>query len=156
MGQVKLTEDLVRESKRETPPNKTEKNYLPVVGGMMLGAKRTIVRVSNMNESVRTDETKQFMFYSRNESEPLIDMIFRVEDGYDAIQATISKKHGAAADKIRTLKRELNLKAGEKLRIFFAVPSSRYRDFVTDPVNPLLDQADLSEVSIYHVGVMAE
>ncbi|MEM1008466.1 MAG: hypothetical protein AAGJ35_05630, partial [Myxococcota bacterium] len=143
MGQVKLTEDQVRESKNKKPPNKTEKNYLPVVGGMMLGAKRTIVRVSNMNEYVQTDQAKQYMVYSRNESEPLIDMIFRVENGYDAIQATISKKHGAAADKIRTLKRELNLKAGEKLRIFFAVPSSRYRDFVTDPVNPLLDQADL-------------
>ena len=83
------------------------------------------------------------MVYSRNESEPLIDMIFRVEGGYDATQATISKKHGAAADKIVKLKHELNLKEGEELRIFFVVPWCRYQDFVTDPVNPLLDEQDL-------------
>jgi len=132
------------------------KNYQQVVDRITLGAKRTIVRVSNMNEYVQKDEAKEYMVYSRDEREPLIDMIFRVEDGYDAIQATISCNHGAETKKIRTLKRELNLKPSEKLRIFFVVPWCRYEKFVTDPVNPLLDEQDLNKVSIYHVGVMAE
>ena len=101
-----------------------------------------------MNEYVQKDQAKQYMVvYSRNESEPFIDMILQVEDGYDAIQATISYEHDAAAENIRNLKRELNLKRGEKLRIFFVVPWSRYQNLVTKPVNPLLDEQDMSEVS---------
>ena len=80
-------------------------------------------------------------------------MIFRVDSGYDAIQSTIAKTHDAAVNKLRALKRELSLETDKILRIFYAVPSTRYSDFRTDPVNPLLDQEDLRNVSIYHVAV---
>ena len=99
------------------------------------------------------------MFYSKDESEPLIDMIWKVDGGYEAIQVTIRKDHGAATDKIRTLKNELGLTDEERLRIFIVVPSPRYSEFVTNPVNPLYDPVnkcacqDLMNVEIFHVGV---
>lgn len=150
-------EEEVRESLRTKPactkPNKEIKNYQPVAGGMTIGSKRIIIRVSNMNDRVQTDLAQHYMFYSRNESEPLIDMIWRVDDGYNSIQSTVGAKHGAARDKIRSLKTELNLKDEETLRIFFGVPGTRYKDFVTDPVNPLYAQEDLNNVQIFHVSV---
>jgi hypothetical protein len=95
------------------------------------------------------------MYYSKNESEPLIDIIFRVDGGFDSIQATINETHNGEAEKIKTLKTELDLKRGMTLRIFYAVPLSRYKNFVTSPVNPLFGQPDLGNVLIYHVGVSA-
>lgn len=155
----------VRESVRVKPlppaPANQIRNYQPVGGGMTIGCeqRRTILRVSNMNERVRTDDQYKFLFYSKDESEPLIDMIWKIEGGYEAIQATIGKDHGAATGKIRTLKKELGLTDEETLRIFFVVPSPRYKDFVTNPVNPLYDldtkgaYQDLMNVEIFHAGV---
>jgi hypothetical protein len=130
-----------------------KKNYKPVINPITVGSARTVVRVSNMIAAVRSDETTENMYYSKNEREPLIDMIFRVEDGFDSIQATISENHKGEAEKMRTLKRELGLGAGTTLRIFYAVPFSRYTNFLTSPDNPLLEQADLENVVIYHIGV---
>lgn len=93
------------------------------------------------------------MFYSRNENEPLIDMICRVNGGYDA---TIRESHDGETEKIRTLAAALDLARGEKLRIFYGVPSCRYGKFEISPaVNPLLLQPDLDNVFLYHVSVMA-
>ena len=152
---IHFTEQEVRESLRTKPPKPSReiKNYEPVAGGMTIGSPRTITRVSNMNDRVRTDQSKQFMFYSKNQSEPLTDMIFRVDGGYDSIQSTVGKKHGATPDKIGALKTELNLADGETLRIFFVVPESRYAGFLTDPANPLYDQDALQNVHIYHVSI---
>jgi hypothetical protein len=49
-------------------------------------------------------------------------MIFRVDGGFDSIQATISETHNGEAEKIRTLKTELGLGEGMTLRIFYALP----------------------------------
>jgi hypothetical protein len=106
-----------------------------------------------MIEAVVADPTQEKMYYSRNESEPLIDMIFRVDGGFDAIQSTIAKTHNAEADKIRSLKKALALTKDETLRIFYVLPKCRYDQFETNPVNPLLQHPDLSNVFIYHVGV---
>ena len=96
------------------------------------------------------------MYYSRNESEPLIDMICRVDGGFDAIQSTISPTHKAQAKKIRELKADLGLDDNSTLRIFYAVPLCRYAGFLTDPVNPLLSEQDLDNVRIYHIGVSGD
>lgn len=106
-----------------------------------------------MIAAVRNDETKENMYYSKNEREPLIAMIFRVEDGFYSIQATIAENHQCEAEKIRTLKRELGLGVGMTLRIFYAAPLSRYKNFATSPVNTLLEQADLGNVVICNIGV---
>jgi hypothetical protein len=143
-----------RESLRDRSSKKSEKkNYQPISNAITVGSARKIVRVSNMIEAVRKDETLKNMYYSKNESEPLIDMIFRVDGGFDSIQATISETHNSETEKIRTLKKELGLGEGKTLRIFYAVPWSRYKNFVTSPVNPLRQQVDLGNVLIYHVGV---
>ena len=150
---VSFSSDDALESKRELPQKKNEKkNYQPV-DTVAVGSHRTIVRVSNMYQAVRNDKTQQSMFYSRNESEPLIDMIYRVDDGFESVQATIRKKHDAEAAKIKKLKGDLNLGNDEKLKIFYAVPSTRFKDFVTNPVNPLLGHHDLGNVSIYHIAI---
>ena len=47
----------------------------------------------------------------------------------------------------------MGLQDDEKLRIFFAVPVGRFREFETAPVNPLLDEEDLNNVFIYHIAV---
>uniref|UniRef100_A0A7S2UDW3 Uncharacterized protein n=1 Tax=Attheya septentrionalis TaxID=420275 RepID=A0A7S2UDW3_9STRA len=147
----------VRESLRTKPANpkskKEIKNYQPVADGMTIGSERIITRVSNMNERVQTDDSQQYVFYSKNEAEALIDMIWRVDNGYDSVQSTVGPNHSAARGKIQTLKTELHLKDEETLRIFFTVPACRYKDFVTDPVNPLYQQEDLKNVRIFHVSV---
>lgn len=157
---VRFSQEEVRESLRTLPlppPNKKrtneKKNYRPVAGGMMLGANRSVVRVSNMFTSVRSDRSQQNMYYSKNESEPLIDMIFRVNNGYDAIQSTIATVHGGGTAAIRKLKTDLGLADNETLRIFFVVPWCHYSKFETTPINPLLDEQSLNNVFIYHVGV---
>ena len=76
------------------------------------------------------------------ESEPLIDMMCRVDDGFHAIQSTVRTSHHSDADKIKKLQEELQLVPGTKLKIFYASQSTRYKQFVTDPVNPLLEQPD--------------
>lgn len=155
-GPVVLEKEEVRESIEQLPshgPKNQKKNYQQVPGGMVVGAKRTVVRVLDIITTVRNDTDMNSFFYSKNEREPLIDMIFRVKDGCDAIQSTISKTHDAEAEKIRTLKRQLCLKDNEVLRIFYAVPSCIYNTFGTNPVNPLLGEQDLTNVHIYHVSI---
>ena len=159
MGQVELSEGDVRESCRDRPsgmPKNHKKNYRPVKGGMTIGSKRTIIRVSNVIEAVKEDSLKQSLFYSRNESLPLVDMIWRVDGGYDAIQATIRKEHDAAVGMLQGLVSALKLREDERLRIFYCVPSCRYESFVTNPVNPLLDESVLDNVSIYHVRITSD
>jgi hypothetical protein len=72
-----------------------------------------------MIEAVRTDETLENMYYSKNEREPLVDMIFRVDGGFDSIQERIYGTHNCEAEKIRTLKTDLGLGEGMTLRIFY-------------------------------------
>ena len=156
-AEIHFTEKEARESLRMKPigqkQNRQKKNYAPVLGGMTVGSKRTIVQVLDMNVRVQTDLAMEHMFYSKNQAEPLIDMILRVGGGYDAIQSTVGKKHGSATEKIKALKAKLDLKDTETLRIFFAVPEHRYADFVTDTVNPLLNEPELSNVRIFHLSI---
>lgn len=153
-GRVLFRSDQVRESRREKTQTNVKRNYQPVTAGMMVGAPGKVLRVSNLAASVRDDTTKKFFYYSKDEREPLIDMIYRVDDGYQAIQATISKKHDAARDKIENLKTELKLQSDQTLRIFYAVPSARYNEFATNPANPLdTDASGFSNVSIYHLSI---
>ena len=155
LSQEAVRFDKARESLREKSQQgkKTEnKNYQPL-GNVTVGSKRTVRRVAKLAEAVSADITQQSLYYSKDEFEPLIDMIFRVDDGYNSVQATVNSSHDAAVEKIRTLKSRLSLKDHEVLRIYYAMPSIRYEKFVTDPVNPLLDQADLRNVHIYHIGV---
>ena len=116
---------------------------------------RTVAGVLNMIEEVRTETSQNFLYYSKDKSEPLIDMIFRVNDGFHVIQSTIAKSHRAKADKIRTLKEQLQLEDGSNLQIYFGVPTSCFEEFVTDPVSLLLDELDLSNVYIYQISVSA-
>jgi hypothetical protein len=74
---VIFTSAEARESLRDRPSKKNEKkNYKPISNAITVGSARNIVRVSNMIEAVRTDETLENMYYSKNEREPLIDMVF--------------------------------------------------------------------------------
>ena len=154
--QVHFESDRIRESHRERPPNSRSvfKNYQPVTAGRQVGSQRKVRRVSKLAKSVREDETKEFLYYSKDESEPLIDMIYRVDGGYEAIQATISLEHDAARNKIEDLKNALDLQSDQTLRIFYAVPSVKYAQFVTKPANPLdTDQHDFSNIFIYHLSI---
>jgi len=156
--QVQFESNQVRESHRERPGTVgMKKNYQPVTAGMKVGSERKVLRVSNLAASVRKDTRKEFLFYSKDQSEPLIDMIYRMDDGYEAIQATISKTHDAARDKIEVLKNALDLQSDQTLRIFYAVPSLRYDEFKTEPVNPLdpldTNEYDFSNIFIYHLSI---
>ena len=109
-----------------------------------------------MVKRVRNDLTQSNLYYSKDKFEPLIDMIYRVDDGFEAIRSTVSKSHDAKPEKIRSLATKLPLGRNEKLRIFYAVPSPHFLQFVTNPVNPLLDQPDLANVSIFHLSILGD
>lgn len=156
LGPVFFSKEEARESLRTLPAirkGNEKKNYAPVDNGITVGSARGIVRSANMVVSVREDQTHNHLYYSKNEREPLVDMIFRVDGGFDSIQATISKKHDCETEKIWRLKTELALDDSATLRIFYAVPLCHYAEFVTEGVNPLFSHQDLSNVRIYHVGV---
>mmetsp|Transcript_21989 Transcript_21989/g.51810 ORF Transcript_21989/g.51810 Transcript_21989/m.51810 type:complete len:638 (-) Transcript_21989:137-2050(-) len=159
-SEVRLASEEIRESLRERPQQgrKQLQNYQSVSTGLAVGSSRKVVRVSNLIASVVNDATQDSFYYSKDESEVLIDMIFRVDNGYHAIKSTILKTHDAEHTKILALKRKLNLRNDQTLRIFYAIPSSRYAEFVTDPVNPLFSdsanvQQALANVIIYHISV---
>ena len=98
-----------------------------------------------MSQSATT-KPKEECITPKNQYVLLIDMIFRVDGGYDAVQSTIGRSHKASAAKIRVLKDGFKLRDDESLRIFFAVPVSRYKEFETAPANPLHDEPDLANV----------
>lgn len=156
-GPARFSTNEARESMRTRPTHgkkNEKKNYQPLQS-LTIGSNRTILRVSNMIEAVCADTSQEHLYYSKDEHEPLIDMVFRVDGGFHAIQSTVGVSHNAETAKIRTLKAELRLRDDQTLTIFYAVPSLRYHQFVTDPVNPLLDQSDLNNVVICHVGISA-
>jgi hypothetical protein len=152
---VVFTKDDARQSLRVKPAVGKKKNYEAVRKPLTVGSKRTLVRVSDMLAAVHNDVTKQCIYYSRDESEPFIDMIYRVDGGFDAIQATIAREHDAESKKLEELVEGLGFQPGETLRLIYAVPKSRYTEFKTKPVNPLLDadSAKSANVTIYHVSV---
>ena len=80
-------------------------------------------------------------------------MIWRVDGGYDAVQSSIAETHDCDPNKIQTLKQNLQLNSNEKLRIFFAVPPPRYKNFQTDPVDPLAENNQLDNVYVYHLSI---
>lgn len=146
-----------RYSSPNAPSNgnkKTKKNYLPSSTVISLQARRKIVRVINLAESVKRTASDDTLFYSKDESEPLIDMICRFDRGFLAVQVTIRRKHDAETAKIAALVNALALGEGEKLVIVYAVPQNRLAEFETAPVNPLLGQTYLAEkVEIYHLAI---
>eukprot|EP00550_Attheya_septentrionalis_P010248 CAMPEP_0198288484 /NCGR_PEP_ID=MMETSP1449-20131203/6965_1 /TAXON_ID=420275 /ORGANISM="Attheya septentrionalis, Strain CCMP2084" /LENGTH=587 /DNA_ID=CAMNT_0043986629 /DNA_START=175 /DNA_END=1938 /DNA_ORIENTATION=- len=146
-----------RESLSTRPPKAragTKKNYQAISAGRTLGSQRKIVRVSDMIARVRATTDESEMFYSKNESEPLVDMICRVASGYEATQVTIQVQQDAATEKIQALVDNLNLNETEHLTIVYAVPKLRYNEFSTNPVNPLLDAPELAgKVKILHVAI---
>mmetsp|Transcript_6781 Transcript_6781/g.18953 ORF Transcript_6781/g.18953 Transcript_6781/m.18953 type:complete len:633 (+) Transcript_6781:153-2051(+) len=144
-----------RDSSPFLPPkaSKDKKKNYTQSSTVLKFPERTVVRVTNLAESVRNSQS-DLLFYSRDESEPLIDMICRFERGFLAIQVTIQPTHTAKAAAIRELLDALNLSDNEKLVIVFATPSNRLKNFKTAPVNPLLEHQDLAEkVEIHHVGI---
>ncbi|KAL3923652.1 MAG: hypothetical protein SGILL_001537 [Bacillariaceae sp.] len=141
-------------TKPDKGPGNMKKNYQKVTSGKILGSKRTIVRVSDMYRRVKDKKDKGEMVYSKNEREPLVDMICRVDNGYEATQATIQVTHTVRTQQIRTLVDKLGLSATEHLTIVYAAPKSRYNAFATDPVNPILGFPELANiVTILHVAV---
>lgn len=100
------------------------------LGGCSEGSRR----VHSIAESAMSSE--RTLFHSTSEEEPFIDMIYRVGKTYYAIQATVGKDHDAARDKLLNLIKSLSLKDDEHLEVIYAVPDSRFTDFVTKPVSP--------------------
>ena len=154
--QMELAMD--RDSSPDPPPKESKdrkKNYKESSTTLHF-SNRTIVRVTNLAQSVRNGSAAN-LYYSRDEAEPLIGMIFRFDGGFMAIQVTIRTQHVAATAKIRDLVAALSLADNEKLVIVYAVPCNRLQNFETTPVNPLLGHPDLAKkVEIHHVGIQDE
>lgn len=156
LGPVHFPKEEVRESLQSElniATTNMKKNYVEVIGGITIGCKRTIKRVANLVQAVRDDQTQEKLYYSKNENEPLVDMIFRVDGGFDAIQTTISKRHSCNVKEIVRLKHDLQLDDAATLRIFYAVPLCRYKEFVTEPVNPHGNLPGHDNVRIYHLAI---
>ena len=97
--QVELAMD--HDSSPDRPPQGSkdrEKNYKQS-STVICFSNRIIERVTNLAESVRNGSIDR-LYYSRDESEPLIDMICQSDRGFLAIQATIQTQHDAATNKI--------------------------------------------------------
>ena len=158
---VKFSQPVVLKIDRESLPYapvnaraNQKKNFVKSSQAIDLSSKRTIVRVAGPNESVKGSTNMDLLFYSKNESEELTDMIMRVVGGYLAVQVTIQKKHSASPDDMRSLVQALNLQHHERLTIIYVMPKSRLAAFETSPVNPLLEAPDLAEnVVIYHMAI---
>jgi hypothetical protein len=52
-----------------------------------------ILQVTDMIQAVNTDMNYDKLYYSKNESEPCIEMVFRDDKGFVAFQSSVSKTH---------------------------------------------------------------
>eukprot|EP00039_Didymoeca_costata_P016416 m.294975 g.294975 ORF g.294975 m.294975 type:complete len:614 (+) comp16392_c0_seq3:1-1842(+) len=91
---------------------------------------------------------ENILFHSVSEQEPLIDFIYKSGNNYYAMQVTISQSHDAAPGKIRGMMDKLKIKDGEQIFLYYLVPESNFKEFVTVPVEP-----KVNGVSVQIVGI---
>ena len=126
---------------------KNGKKY-PAVEKLSLGGCRKIRLVLDIVQAAK--ETPNVLFHSLNPRYPLIDFLYRDEEGaFHAFQATIGNKHRADLTRIQELEQQVS---EGKLSLYFLVPSEKLKGFVTTPV---IDQDEIASCNIWKVGVPA-
>ena len=88
------------------------------------------------------------VFYSSDKQHPLYDMIYKDGTIYHAFQVTEGKSREAKQRQINSVAQRLQIGiGGRELRLYYAVHSGIFDNFVTEPVQPVCPNG----VSIYHL-----
>jgi hypothetical protein len=105
----------------------------------LLGGCLEIRLVADVVQAVR-DAEPGIVFHSCNDSNPLLDFIYKTQTGteilYTAVNPTVGLSHDAASDKIASLAVALSIGKHIKLRLVYAVPMAIFQSFTTKPVSP--------------------
>ena len=79
------------------------------------------------------------IFYSFNESEHLVDILYKPDDTYHAIQVTIGQTHDCDEDKLKNFLDTVGLTEEQELSLVYAVPNGKFGRFTTSPVKPRIN-----------------
>ena len=92
----------------------------------------------NMVKDVKKNSAGKIC-YSQNQSEPLVDFMYKEGKNFMAIQTTIAGRHNCHVDTMKQFLDRLALPedGGVTVTIIFAVPDSRFEQFATQPADPL-------------------
>jgi hypothetical protein len=100
------------------------------------------------------------LFYSNSDSYPLFDFCYKDNGKYSGetrlvlVQATTSTTHDAKENSLKDLAKKLEKENVdlEDVLLCYAVPSNRYKEFTTNPVNPNRKENLLCEIR--HINVV--
>mmetsp|Transcript_6775 Transcript_6775/g.18938 ORF Transcript_6775/g.18938 Transcript_6775/m.18938 type:complete len:528 (+) Transcript_6775:3-1586(+) len=116
-----------------------------------LGGCIDIERTDNMIGSCKAGR-ERVIYYSYNESVPLVDFLYKVGNCYYAVQVTIHEDHDCDAEKLENFLAKLDLQADEELNLVYTVPDGVFKRFVTKPVVPIIPDVG-GEVFVLHAEI---
>jgi hypothetical protein len=94
------------------------------------------------------------VYHAENQSHGLVDFAFKRGGVVYGIQVTIGATHSSAPDQIQAASRLLFSRGCKQFHLVFAVPSTRFIEFKTEPADPLAKlsvQEGTVEISVIEV-----
>ena len=132
---------------------KKEKEEYSSISPHTLGGCKEIRQVVDIVKAAKG--TRSVLFHSVKRENELIDFIYQDKNGaFHASQATVGKKHKAYPQKIQTL--VYLIQDGDKsigLSLYYLVPGDQFAEFVTSPVKPGTQLANVTSCKIWHALV---
>lgn len=116
-----------------------------------LGGCTDIQTTDDMVEACKTGREK-VVYYSYNESEPLVDCMYKVGKCYYAVQVTIGDSHDCGKI-IDDFFEKLDLKEDEELNLVYTVPDAVFERFVTKPTEPAVPASVVNRSYILHAEI---
>jgi hypothetical protein len=116
-----------------------------------LGGNQRIGLTLDVTNSAK--RTKNVVFHSINPQYKLIDFMYQDSVGvFHAFQVTLGKSHSANPRHIKELHNDVGLMP---LRLYYLVPDTNFKDFVTDPVSPVPydSMKEYNSIKVYHVMI---
>eukprot|EP00978_Attheya_sp_CCMP212_P033979 scaffold140115_cov44-Attheya_sp.AAC.6 len=130
---------------------KSSKDY----NGLFFGELGGCVDIERTDDMIGTCQTgrERVIYYSYNESEPLVDFMYKVGQCYYAIQVTIHEDHDCGGEKLENFFAELTLQEDEELNLVYTVPDGIFKRFVTKPVAPKIPESVDGQVYVLHAEI---
>uniref|UniRef100_A0A0G4FJ71 Uncharacterized protein n=1 Tax=Chromera velia CCMP2878 TaxID=1169474 RepID=A0A0G4FJ71_9ALVE len=106
--------------------------------------------VTDVPAAVKACRTGNVVYHSVDQSFPLVDFMFKHGGMLYVVNATVAAEHDAKPNAIEQFVKSLDLKARRfvKLKLLFAVPMKRFKNFVTKPVEPSTTQCEVHIIGV--------
>jgi hypothetical protein len=118
---------------------------------IILGGCHSSRESNNIFDSFR-DKDQNTIYYSSDRCEPFVDFVFRQENAYYLVQATLGKTHSASRRNLKTILENLQLKNDQRVVVIYAVPDYHFCDFITG-LPQFYDITDDANARIIHAKI---